>query len=232
MTRDTQRPPGWRHWVRPRWPPSPSFRRPAPRSFTTSTTPSALDNGIISADPPGANNAALAADDFVVPSGQTWTLDGVDVRSTDGAPLAANVFVYASAGSVPGALVASRLSVPYGGAQKDRSVALSPVCRAPARNLLDRHPGDRLLGVGRANRPDRTPGSLDDPAGRAPVRGRVQAEANCGIVGTPDQAFRINGTSTAIPAPATTAPAKKRSCKKIKNKQKRKKCKRKRKKKR
>src|ERR1700741_2316873 len=80
------------------------------------------DNGILSSDPPGANNAAMAADDFVVPSGQTWSLDGVDFRSQDGGAFAANVFVYANAGSIPGTLVVSRLNLPHVGAQKDRSV--------------------------------------------------------------------------------------------------------------
>ena len=187
------------------------------------------DSGLLSGDPPGANNAALAADDFVVPSGQTWSLDGVDFRSQDGGAFAANVFVYANAGSGPGALVTSQLNLPHVGSLKDRSVVLSPAVAL--------QPGTYWIGVqgtnswGWVERGVQTglPAVWMTQQDGHPCEDVFMPKATCGITGTPDQVFRINGTST--PIPVATPPAKKKGCKQIKSKQKRKKCKRKQKKK-
>jgi hypothetical protein len=186
-----------------------------------------LDNGLLSSDPPGPNNAALAADDFVVPSGQIWSLDGVDFRSQDGGAFAANVFVYANAGSVPGALIDSRLNLPHVGTLKNRSVVLSPP--------LTLQPGTYWIGVqgteswGWVERTVQTglPAVWMTQQDGHQCEDTFKPKASCGVAGTPDQVFRIDGTAVGIP-PATT-PAKKKGCKQLKNKKKRKKCKRKRK---
>ena len=55
---------------------------------------------------------SFAADDFVVPAGQTWNITEVDVAgeySVGGGPAASfNVFFYADCATLPGTLVATR----------------------------------------------------------------------------------------------------------------------------
>ena len=57
----------------------------------------------------------LAADDFVVPGGQTWTITEVDVAGVyfngNGPATHANVYFYTDANGLPGTLVASRLNI-------------------------------------------------------------------------------------------------------------------------
>ncbi len=72
-----------------------------------------------------------AADDFVVPAA-AWSLDGVDVAGAYGngpGPASGfNVFFYADAGGLPGALLASRLEQPFTGAAGNAAILLtSPV---------------------------------------------------------------------------------------------------------
>ncbi|MBA2359257.1 MAG: hypothetical protein H0V84_12625 [Actinobacteria bacterium] len=74
---------------------------------------------------------SFAADDFVVPSGQSWSITGVDVDgeyTTGGGPAASvNVFFYTNGvGSLPGALAASRPGSSYTGTAGDFVVSLSP----------------------------------------------------------------------------------------------------------
>ncbi|HET7857305.1 MAG TPA: hypothetical protein VFL41_12690, partial [Gaiellaceae bacterium] len=71
------------------------------------------------------------ADDFVVPAGQTWDVEGVDADGIyfngPGPAESINVRVYANAaGHLPGALVAARLSQSYEGEEGDVEVALAP----------------------------------------------------------------------------------------------------------
>ena len=58
-----------------------------------------------------------AADDFVVPGGQTWTVEGVDVDgqySTSGPATSFNVYFYTNGGgNLPGTLVATRAGSSY-----------------------------------------------------------------------------------------------------------------------
>jgi hypothetical protein len=73
-----------------------------------------------------------AADDFVVPAGQTWSVEGVDVDGEyDGGPAASfNVSFYSNAGSLPGALVCSRPANPFAGgpAAGDAVITLTAPC--------------------------------------------------------------------------------------------------------
>ncbi len=60
----------------------------------------------------------FVADDFVVPSGQTWSVSEIDIEgglySGSGTPVSFNVFFYANgAGNLPGAQVAARTSLAY-----------------------------------------------------------------------------------------------------------------------
>jgi hypothetical protein len=194
------------------------------------------DSGLASGDPPGTNNSQQAADDFNVPSGQTWSLESVDVRSQDGGALAANVFVYANAGSLPGGLLASRLNVTFNGALKDRSVPLTPA--------VTLQPGTYWIGVqgagaswGWVERTVQTglPAAWMTEQDGTPCENVFKAKGSC-FPTDPDQVFRLNGTSQALPQqPSTTvkkkkckkkgkkgaAAAKKKKCKKKKKKRKR-----------
>ena len=74
---------------------------------------------------------SFAADDFVVPSGQSWSVTGVDVdgeyTTTGGGPAASvNVFFYTNGvGNLPGTLVASRPGSSYTGTDGDFVVTLT-----------------------------------------------------------------------------------------------------------
>ena len=72
------------------------------------------------------------ADDFVVPAGQTWSIEGVDVDGTyNGGPAASfHVSFYADAGTLPGALACSRLANPFtvGPAGGDAVITLTSPC--------------------------------------------------------------------------------------------------------
>ena len=75
-----------------------------------------------------------AADDFVIPAGQTWSIEGVDVDGEyngGGGPAASfHVFFYATAGSLPGTLACSRLANPFtaGPAAGDAVIPLTTPC--------------------------------------------------------------------------------------------------------
>src|SRR6478672_7384053 len=81
--------------------------------------PAPTPGGVTSQDFEAANDAfdSFAADDFVVPAGQTWNITEVDVSgeySLGGGPAASfNVFFYQDSATLPGTLVATRLANPY-----------------------------------------------------------------------------------------------------------------------
>jgi len=71
-----------------------------------------------------------AADDFVVPAGDTWDISEVDVMGAyNGGPAESfHVYFYQDSGGLPGALVDSRLANPYTGGPPDFVITLtSPV---------------------------------------------------------------------------------------------------------
>lgn len=184
-------------------------------------------SGLASNDPAGAGNASEAADDFAVPAGVSWTIDSIDVRSNTTPPPSINVVFYANSGSLPGAVVAARPAMAYSGSATANKV----VSVLPAVTL---GPGTYWLGVQSAN--DNGFGWVETTTVRGAV-GAWRAEyfgpcttfhtkGSCGGETAIDQAFRINGTATALPS-ATTTP-KKRGCKRFKSKKKRKKCKKRR----
>jgi hypothetical protein len=75
------------------------------------------------------------ADDFAVPAGQTWSIEGVDVDGTyNGGPAASfNVFFYVNSGTLPGVLVCSRPANPFtvGPAAGDAVITLTSPCALP-----------------------------------------------------------------------------------------------------
>jgi hypothetical protein len=72
------------------------------------------------------------ADDFVIPAGQTWSIEGVDVDGEyDGGPAASfHVFFYDNAAFLPGTLVCSRLANPFtiGPSAGDAVITLTSPC--------------------------------------------------------------------------------------------------------
>ena len=71
-----------------------------------------------------------AADDFVVPSGQTWSVTGVDVAgeyNSGGPAVGFNVYFYNDAAGLPGTLVNSQLSQPFTGGATPVITLGSPV---------------------------------------------------------------------------------------------------------
>ena len=67
------------------------------------------------------------ADDFVVPSGQTWTINEVDVKGVyfngPGPAASFNVYIYQNSGSLPGAVVYSATGLAYTGSSRLRNNA-------------------------------------------------------------------------------------------------------------
>ena len=102
-----------------------------------------FNNGIVSAN--RTDNPALsaqAADDFVVPAGQTWTVNEVDIRSPVGfgSPTAFGVFFYANGGTLPATPVYSATGLTVVG-NPDYVITLTTPGRADGRYLLGLGPG-------------------------------------------------------------------------------------------
>ena len=166
-----------------------------------------------------------AADDFVVPAGMTWSIDGIDVDgeyfSRDGldpVPAGFHVRIWSNdaATNLPSALSAARLSQPYtafGTALGDVQIALGPPVVLPAgtwwvsvQARLDYGTGTQQWfwhnrvaqsGQGAAWQ---NPGDLSQThcvsfARRSVCQGTADA---------PDQVFRLHGT--AVPAGAPPPP--------------------------
>lgn len=150
-----------------------------------------------------------AADDFVVPAGQAWSIDGIDVvggyYSGSGPADSFNVYFYANAGILPGALLSSRLAQPFG-TNANAIIAFSPVI-LPAGTYwvsvqarMDLVPHGQWAWRNRAvtsNRPSawKNPGlglATTAPCPDWAVR------INCLSGVEPDMAFRLNGTSTNV----------------------------------
>ena len=95
--------------------------------------PAPVPGGVTSQDFEAANDPfdSFAADDFVVPVGQSWSVEGVDVAGeySSGGPAASfHVFFYANAaGDLPGTVVATRLANSYTGGANAVITLTSPV---------------------------------------------------------------------------------------------------------
>ena len=99
--------------------------------------PAPTPGGVTSQDFETANDPfdTFAADDFVVPGGETWSITGVDVAGEYGngpGPAASfNVFFYADSATLPGTLVATRLANPYSNGANAVITLTSPVILTP-----------------------------------------------------------------------------------------------------
>jgi len=98
-------------------------------------SPAALDVTSQDFEPAFDNMDGQGADDFTVPAGQTWSVEGVDVDGEyNGGPAASfNVFFYLNAGAGPGVLVCSRPANPFtqGPAAGDAVITLTAPCALP-----------------------------------------------------------------------------------------------------
>jgi len=149
---------------------------------------------------------SFGADDFVVPAGQTWSIQGVDVDgewSVAGPAAGFHVHFYANAGTLPGALVCDRLSNPYvnGPAAGDAVITLTSACVLTpgtywmsVQTRQDFNPAGQWFwqnrGVGTGN-----PAAWQNPGGGFGVGCLTWGVRSVCLAGNngPDQVFRLNG---------------------------------------
>ncbi len=162
----------------------------------------------------------FTADDFVVPGGQSWSVESVDADGTydgfTGPALSFHVFFYSDSGGLPGALVATRLAQAYVQVGSTFTVTLSPAVSLTAGTYWVSVQCRMDFGVGgQWYWTDRTVQSNSPAAWQNPGGGFGvcitwgQRGASCGIdAGVPDQVYRLNGTiggGTPTPTPTPTA---------------------------
>jgi hypothetical protein len=164
----------------------------------------------------------FTADDFVVPGGQTWSVESVDADGTyagfPGPVLNFNVFFYSDSGGLPGALVASHTAQSYVQVGSTFTVTLSPAVSLGAGTywVSVQARMDFTVG-GQWYWTDRTVQSNSAAAWQNPGGGFGvcttwgQRGGSCGIdPGVPDQVYRLNGTTggggTPTPTPTPTPP--------------------------
>ena len=145
------------------------------------------------------------ADDFVVPAGETWNIEGVDVQgsySTGGPAAAFHVFIYSDAAGLPGTNVYTALDQSYsdGGSGTDFVITLtSPAVLTEGTywvSVQSRQDfgtagqwfwGDRSVQNGNPAAWQNPGGGFGTPCTTWGVRGTC-------IGGAPDNVFRLNGT--------------------------------------
>jgi Kelch motif len=156
------------------------------------------------------------ADDFVVPGGQTWSVESIDADGVyfNGAGPAQNFNVrfYNNSGGLPGALVASRIGMSYTHVGTTFSVTLSPAVSLSAGTYwVSVQARQDLTPAGQWGWTDRTlqsnsPAAWQNPGGGFGVcQTWGQRGATCQIdPGVPDQVYRLIGTTgggTPTPTP-------------------------------
>jgi hypothetical protein len=160
-----------------------------------------------------------AADDFIVPAGQTWQLTEVDVLGeydSTGPAASFHVFFYENGvGDLPGSLVASRLENPYTGSS-DFVITLSePVTLPEGHYWVSVQARQDITQAGFWLWHNRTVQSNSGAAWQNPGNGFGTEcvvwirKITCAALGetAPDQVFRLVGTSgggTPTPTPSTT----------------------------
>jgi hypothetical protein len=162
------------------------------------------------------------ADDFVVPGGQSWSVESIDADGVYfngfGPAQNFNVRFYNNAGGLPGALVASRIGSTYVQGGTTFSITLSPaVSLAAGTYWVSVQARQDFTPAGQWGWTDRTVQSNSAAAWQNPGGGFGvcttwgQRGATCGIDnGVPDQVFRLNGTTgggTPTPTPTATPTA-------------------------
>jgi hypothetical protein len=108
--------------------PEQAEQQAAPNVLLLDQYNSPLNNYIVSANrTDNPTFSAEAADDFVVPAGQTWEINQVDVRSPAGFPnpTSFNVYIYTDSGTLPGTPVYTATNLAVGGTNPDYVINLT-----------------------------------------------------------------------------------------------------------
>jgi hypothetical protein len=162
-----------------------------------------------------------AADDFIVPAGQTWQVTEVDVLGeydSTGPAASFHVFFYENgAGDLPGTLVASRLESPYTGSSDFVITLTEPVTLPEGHYWVSVQARQDIITSGFWLFHNRTVQSNSGAAWQNPGNGFGTGcviwvrKIACALLGetAPDQVFRLIGTSgggtpTPTPTPSTT----------------------------
>ena len=154
------------------------------------------------------------ADDFVVPAGQTWTVESIDADGLyfNGAGPATdwNVFLYTDAGGLPGGIVASETNLPATQVGTTFTVNFAPsVALTAGTYWIEIQANMTFATQGEWGWTDRTvqsnsPAAWQNPGGGFLVCPSWTAKLVCvPTAGGPDQVYRINGT-TGSPTPTPT----------------------------
>jgi hypothetical protein len=165
-----------------------------------------------------------AADDFMVPAGQSWQITEVDVLGeydSDGPAASFHVFFYENgAGDVPGILVANRLENPYTGSNDFVITLTEPVTLPEGHYWVSVQARQDITQAGFWLWHNRTVQSNSGAAWQNPGNGFGTGcvvwirKVTCALLQetAPDQVFRlvgtnVGGTPTPTPTPTPTATA-------------------------
>jgi hypothetical protein len=158
-----------------------------------------------------------AADDFIVPAGQTWEITEVDVLgeydNKTGPAASFHVFVYENgAGDLPGILVASRLESPYTGTNDFVITLTEPVTLPEGHYWVSVQARQDITQAGFWLWHNRTLQANFGAAWQNPGNGFGTGcvvwirRVTCALLAqtAPDQVFRLIGTAGTTPTPTPT----------------------------
>jgi hypothetical protein len=150
------------------------------------------------------------ADDFIVPSGQSWQISGVDVLGIGGyASPTINIFIYANAGSLPGAELFRQSVVAMN--EPDYSVAVSGTPNLnPGTYWISVQQTGTEVGTGwywkERSVQSGNPAAYRNPAGSSVATCTAwSVRSTCFPSSPPDELFKLSGTASVYPPPATPA---------------------------
>lgn len=149
------------------------------------------------------------ADDFVVPDGEMWSIEGVDVigqyEDESGPADSFNVYFYAnSADDLPGTLVESRPASAYTNGASPSIVLASPVVLGYGRYWVSVQARMDFTPTGQWYWNDRlttanSPSAFRNPGGDLSVCTEWDIKVTCVPAGGPDMVFGLNGTIDSAP---------------------------------
>jgi len=167
------------------------------------------------------------ADDFIVPSGQSWQISGVDVLGIGGhASPTVNIVIYANAGGLPGAELFRQSVVATN--EPDYSLAVSGIPNLnPGTYWISVQQTGAEVGTGwywnERSVQSGNPAAYRNPGGSSVATCTSWSlRSDCFPSSTPDELFKLSGTASvyppARPSAPTTPTAPKKKCKKHKKK--------------
>src|SRR6266850_7899249 len=178
--------------------------------YDQTSTPSAIATGSQNFEP--ANDAFddQAADDFVVPGGQSWSIQQVNVGGVYfngvGPANSVNVVFYADSATLPGSAECTYTNIPFGGLGANFNITLPVACLLSAgTHWVSVQANMNFTPNGQWGWTDRSPQSNSGAAWRNPGGGFAQPtctpnygrRTTCvGDPTAPDQIFQILGDAT------------------------------------